>query len=67
VALTHTRTRVRYFDAEQVDELVGNAYKALESDFEERRAHIDRRSQIAMEARLGLLRHTWLVLLDEVP
>lgn len=43
------------------------AYKALEVDFEQRREHIDRDAQLAMEARLGLLRHTWLVLLDPVP
>jgi hypothetical protein len=67
MALTHTHTKVRYFDPEMVDELVGTAHKKLAEDFELRRAALDRRTEIAMNARLELLRHTWLLLLDEVP
>lgn len=67
MALTHRHTKVRYFDPEQVDELVGAAHKALAKDFELRRQYLDRRTEIAAEARLELLRWIWLLLLDEVP
>lgn len=63
--LNVTRTHTTYFNRDQVDELVGAAYRELATDFELRREAMDRRSQIACEARLGLLRNTWLVLLDE--
>jgi hypothetical protein len=62
-----TRTHTNYFDRDQVNELVGAAFKALEEDWESRRQFIDRATQVAGDARLGLLRHTWLVLLDPVP
>lgn len=65
--VTVTRTFVRYFDTEQVDELVGGAYKALAQDLELRRPHIDKRLAHAADHRLELLRHAWALLLDEAP
>ena len=63
--LTSTRTHTRYFDAEQVDELVGGAYKALAEDWERRRPYIDRETQTHGDARLELLRHVWTLLLED--
>jgi hypothetical protein len=65
--LTHTRTHTNYFDRDQVDELVGGAYKALPEEYYQRREYIDREHQVAADARLELLRVAWLVLRDPVP
>ena len=59
------RTHTHFFDTEQVDELVGGAYKALAEDLEGRRPHISEELAAAADHRLELLRHTWALLLDE--
>jgi hypothetical protein len=64
-ARTYTYTHTRFFDAEQVDELVGGAYAALSSDLERRREHMPKEVADAADHRLELLRHTWALLLDE--
>ena len=65
--VTYTRTFASCFDRDQVDELVGGAYKALAADLEERRPYIDRDAASAADHRLELLRHSWALLLDAVP
>lgn len=63
-----TRTHTTYFDTEKVDEIIGGAYKAFESEWEGRKEFVtDPRLRSAIEARLGLLRHTWAVMLERVP
>ncbi len=62
---TYTHTHTRFFDAEQVDELVGGAYRVLAADLEERREHIPESIAAAADHRLELLRHTWALLLDD--
>ncbi len=59
-----TRTHTTFFDREQVDEFVGLAYRALASDLESRRRHIDPQMAARADARLELLRVAWLLLLD---
>lgn len=65
MGVTSTRTHTRFFDVDQVDELVGGAYTALAQDWESRRPHIDKRTQVGGDARLEMLRHIWTLLLDE--
>jgi hypothetical protein len=61
--MTHTHTK--FFDSDEVDRLVGGAYKALTVDFEMRRPFIDKHIAQAADHRLELLRHTWALLLDD--
>jgi hypothetical protein len=65
MALTSTHTHTTFFNVKQVDELVGGAYKALAEDWERRRMHISKECQMAGDARLELLRHTWTLLLED--
>lgn len=62
---TYTHTHTKLFDTEQVDELVGGAYKALASELEGRRPHIPAAMAAAADHRLEMLRHTWALLLDD--
>ena len=62
-----SRTYATLFDTEEVDELVGGAFKKLEGDFLKRRDHMSAASRQACEARLDLLRRTWQILLDKSP
>lgn len=62
---TYTHTHTGFFDREQVDELVGGAYKELASDLEQRRPHISEAIAAAADHRLEMLRHTWALLLDD--
>lgn len=65
--MSATRTHVNYFDPEVVDEVVGGAFKTLETDFERRRPHISRKAALAMERRLDVLRAAWALLLEPLP
>jgi len=62
-----TRTFTTYFAPELVDQHVGQAFKALESDYLRRKEYIDQDVRLAIEARLDLLRRTWQLMLDRVP
>jgi hypothetical protein len=62
-----TSTYVTYFNTEDVDRLVGAAYRELESDFEARRKYLDATTVRAIEGRLAFLRFCWMLLLDRVP
>jgi hypothetical protein len=61
-----TRTHVHYFDPDMVDEKVGKAYQALETDLLERKEVMEDRQFQAAERRLELLRHAWALLLEPV-
>lgn len=63
---THTYTYVKYYDADTVDKL-GPVYSELEVDYLRRKDHVSPKVQVAMKARLDLLRNAWLLLLDVVP
>lgn len=67
MAMTSTRTRVFYFGQEDVDRLVGGAYKELAEEFELRKPHMPAEAARAGEARLELLRNVWLLMLEPVP
>lgn len=62
---THTYTHAHLFDHEQVDATVGKAYRELESEYLRRKEHIPQVIQRSIEARLELLRHTWLLMLED--
>lgn len=62
--MTYTRTHVTLFDTETVDDLVGAAHRALETDYLQRKDHMSKRNQLASEARLQTLRAAWILLLD---
>jgi len=67
MALTHTRTHTNYWDHEEVDEKIGGAFRHFESDYLDRQAYIPKEVQVAMEARLNVLRSAWALMLEPVP
>jgi hypothetical protein len=64
---THTHTYSRLFNPALVDDVVGNAYRALATDLEHRRPNISKEIARAMDARLEILRNAWLLLLESTP
>ena len=62
-----TRTHVNLWDHDDVDRVFREANKVLKGDLERRRAHISKRNQLAMDARIKLLHGTWAVFLEPAP
>jgi hypothetical protein len=63
-AITSTHTHTTYFDTKQVDLLLGRAHHELAKDFKQRREHMSKADQLAIEARLAFLRAAWTLLLE---
>lgn len=53
------------FDPEQVDATVGSAYRTLEVEYLKRKDAIPQEQQRSIEARLEILRHVWLLMLED--
>lgn len=62
-----THAYATFFDVQQVDATVGEAYEKLSADWERRRQYVDKKTQIHIDARLGLLRHVWTLMVERSP
>lgn len=58
-------THATLFDTKVVDEKMGDLYRELESSFESRREYMTPENVRACEARLSVLRGSWILLLDK--